>query len=61
LVDINNGKHPEFQGPSFWHFRKTRETYRRFAGELLIAELRLNDIKKIGHDLDNAIAKGNVR
>ena len=21
-------KHPEFPGPSFWHFRKTEETYR---------------------------------
>ena len=24
-----NGKHPEFQGPSFWHFKKDHETYRR--------------------------------
>ena len=50
LVD-EYGKHPEFPGPSFWHFRKTEETYRRFAGELLIAELLLLGIKKIGHDL----------
>ena len=56
LVD-EYGKHPEFPGPSFWHFRKTEETYRRFAGELLIAELLLLGIKKIGHDLDKALAK----
>ena len=56
LVD-EYGKHPEFPGPSFWHFRKIEETYRRFAGELLIAELLLLGIKKIGHDLDKALAK----
>ena len=27
-----NGNHAEFPGPSFWHFKRTRETYRRFAG-----------------------------
>ena len=35
LHDIN-GKHPEFAGPLVWHFKGTRETKRRFAGELLI-------------------------
>ena len=53
-----NGKHTEFPGPSFWHFCKTEETYRRFAGELLIAQPLLSGIKKIGHDLDKALAKG---
>jgi hypothetical protein len=57
LIDLN-GKHPEFPGPSFWHFKKTRESYRRFAGELAIAKPELLGIKKIGHDLDQAIAKG---
>ena len=47
LVD-QYGKHPEFPRPSFWHFRKTEETYRRFAGELLIAEPLLSGIKKMG-------------
>ena len=37
LINHRNGKHPEFPGPSFWHFKKDRETYRRFAGELAIA------------------------
>ncbi|CAB4002066.1 Hypothetical predicted protein [Paramuricea clavata] len=57
LIDLN-GKNPEFPGPSFWHFKKTRESYRRFAGELAIAKPELLGIKKIGHDLDQAIAKG---
>ena len=35
LVD-QNGKHHESAETSFWHFRKTEETYRRFAGNLLI-------------------------
>ena len=35
LHDIS-GKHPEFAGPLVWHFKGTRETKRRFAGELLI-------------------------
>ena len=53
-----NGKNPEFPGPSFWHFRKTRECYRRFAGELLIKKPELLGIKKIGHDLDKALSQG---
>ena len=52
------GKHPEFPGTSFWHFRKTEKTYRRFAGKLLIAEKLLSGIKKIGHHFDKALAKG---
>ena len=51
-------KHPEFPGPSFWHFKKSRESYRRFAGELAIAKPELLGLKKIGHDLDKAIANG---
>lgn len=35
LIDLK-GKHPELPGPSDWHFRKTRESYRRFAGETII-------------------------
>ena len=57
LIDQSN-KHPEFPGPSFWHFKKSRESYRRFAGELIIAKPELLGIKKIGHDLDKAIAGG---
>ena len=53
-----SNKHPEFPGPSFWHFKKSRESYRRFAGELIIAKPELLGIKKIGHDLDKAIAGG---
>ena len=58
LINHRNGKHPEFPGPSFWHFKKDRETYRRFAGELAIAKPELLKIKKVGHDLDKVIAKG---
>ena len=57
LIDLN-GKHPEFPGPSFWHFKKTRESYGRFAGELAIQNPLLLGIKKIGHDLDQVITKG---
>jgi len=32
LVDLN-GKNLEFPGPSFWHFRKSLEYYRGFAGD----------------------------
>ena len=60
LIDKSNGKHPQFPGPSFWHFKKNEEAYRRFAGEILIADPSLAGIKKIGHDLDRAIAKGTV-
>ena len=54
----SKGKHPEFPGPSFWHFRKTRECYRRFPGELVILKPELLGIKKVGHDLDKALSSG---
>lgn len=57
LLD-SRGKNPEFPGPSFWHFKKAREAYRRFAGELVIDDPKLAGIKKIGHDLDKALAQG---
>ena len=57
LIDLK-GKHPKFPGPSFSHFRKTRESYRRFAGELVIGKPELLGLKKIGHDLDKAISNG---
>ena len=43
---------------SFWHFRNTRESYRRFAGELVIQKPELLGLKKMGHDLDKAISNG---
>ena len=42
----SKGKHTEFPGPSFGHFRKTRECYRRFAGELVILKPELLGIKR---------------
>mgnify|MGYP001796405625 CR=1 FL=1 len=57
LVNLN-GKNPEFPGPGFWHFRKTRESYRRFAYELVIAHPGLLGLKKVGHDLDQALVNG---
>ena len=55
LHDIN-GKHPEF--PGFWHFKRIRKTYRRFAGELLLYQPLLINLHKIGHDLDKGLAEG---
>ena len=57
LLD-EDGKHPEFPGPSQWHFRKNRESYRRFMGELTLASPELRHMKKFGHDLDVAICDG---
>ena len=57
LHDIN-GKHPEFPGPSFWHFKRTRKTYRRFVEELLIYESLLINLQKIGHYLSKGLAEG---
>ncbi|KXJ09617.1 hypothetical protein AC249_AIPGENE23030 [Exaiptasia diaphana] len=58
ICERDSRRHPEFPGPSFWHFCKNRETYRRFAGELLIEKPELSGIKKVGNGLDKAIAKG---
>ena len=57
LINLK-GKHPEFPAPSFWHFRKTRESYRRFAGELVIKKPEFLGLKKIEHDLDKALSNG---
>ena len=57
LIDLK-GKNPEFPGPSFWHFRKTRECCRRFAAKMVIKKPELLKIKKIGHDLDKALSQG---
>ena len=57
LHDIS-GKHPEFLGPSFWHFKRTWETYHCFAGESLMYKPLLINLHKIGHDLDKGLAEG---
>lgn len=57
LLNINN-EHPQFPGPSFFHFHKKRECYRRFAGELVIQKPELSGIKKAGTDLDKALSNG---
>ena len=57
LIDLK-GKHPEFPGASYWHFRKMRESYRHFAGEIIIQKPELLCLKKIGHDLDKALSSG---
>ena len=41
-----------------WYQIAQHITCRRSAGELLIAEPLLSGIKKFGHDLDKALAKG---
>ena len=48
------GTHPEFAGPSFWHFRKDRKAFRRFASELVVERPLLLQLPIIGHDLDKA-------
>ena len=51
-------KNPEFPGPNMIHFRKDRETYRRLAGEMLMGEPELHNIKQVGTDLDPAVYEG---
>ena len=50
LYDIN-GKHPEFLGASFRHFKKNSRDNLHFAGELLIYKPLLTNLHKIGYDL----------
>ena len=57
LVDAND-KHPQFPGPSQWQFRRNQQSFRRFIGELLIADPQLQQIRKVGHDLDSATSNG---
>ena len=58
LLDKRTKNPPQFPGPSFWHFKKNEEAYRRFAGEMVIAEPSIANVQKVGHDLDKSIAKG---
>ena len=57
LVDQND-KHPELPGPNQWQFRKDRESYKRFAGEMVLCNPDLQFLQKFGHDLDPSIAEG---
>ena len=57
LVD-ENGKHPLFPGPSQWQFRRDQQSFRRFAGKLVITDAALINIKKVGHDMDSATVNG---
>ena len=57
LVD-KNGSHPEFPGPSMWHFRKDRLEFRAFAAAIVNVAPKLLKLKKVGHDLDLATAQG---
>ena len=58
LIHSESGKNPEFPGPNMIHFRKDRETYRRLAGEMLMGEPELHNIKQVGTDLDPAVYEG---
>lgn len=55
LIDLK-GKHPEFPGPSFWHFHKMQESYRHYVGELAIQKPELLGLEKIGRDLNKALS-----
>ena len=51
-------KNPEFPGSNMIHFKKDSATYRRFAGEMLMAELDLYSVKQVSTDLDPALYEG---
>ena len=58
LINESNAKHPEFPGPVMLHFQKDAPIFRRFALEIVNGNPKLLDVKKVGHDMDNAIKKG---
>ena len=58
LLSTRNGKHPVLLGPCMLHFRKTEESFRRFCGELLSANPSLENLKKVGTDMESAIYGG---
>ena len=55
---MRGGGDPKFPDPNMVHFRNDRETYRRFAGELPMANPKLANVKQIGTDLDSAVFEG---
>ena len=58
IVKVENGKHPVHLGPIMLHFSKDKETFGRFALELLAASPDLKELKTIGVDLESAIFNG---
>ena len=58
LLSTRTGKHPILLGPCMLHFRKSEENFRRFCGELLSASPSLQNLKKVGTDMESAIFGG---
>lgn len=58
LINPENDQHPIFPGPALFHFTKDEQTFSRLALEMVDAEPGLANIKKIGVDMEEAIAKG---
>ena len=58
LLNPTTGKHLVFLSPVMLHFSKNEKTFGRFALELVSANPKLKDLKKIGVDLESAIFNG---
>ena len=57
IIRTSDKKHPYFIGPIMFPFRKTQETFQRFATEIALVE-GIENIKFVGSDLDSAIYNG---
>ena len=59
LVSNTTGNHPIFLGPLIFHFTKDKDTFTRFALEMMaIDPLVISKLKKIGVDMEDAIFEG---
>ena len=58
VINSETGNNPIFLGPTLFHFTKDDKTFLRLVLELLDAEPELINLKTIGADMEEAIAKG---
>ena len=58
VINSETGNNPIFLGPTLFHFTKDDKTFSRLALELLDTEPELINLKTIGADMEEAIAKG---
>ena len=58
MINPETGNNPIFLGPTLFHFTMDDKTFSRLALELLDTEPELINLKAIGADMEEAIAKG---
>lgn len=54
----DKGEHPWFYGPVLLHMKKSKETFSRFAIDLVVGNSNIQDLPFLGTDLEKAMFQG---